>query len=165
MMRMTSSLCSSSKAWTTKRIEPGPTAPSVIQRSSSSKAGSRCVRAKGSSKTRTAVSKRTACLRRFWRFLSWSHSNRMAGVQRQQYKRRDSRSQYNCTYVAASRGATAFMPCQQAMTRADRRELAAGKDGGEGGIRTHGTVPRTLAFEASTFNHSVTSPQWSVRTF
>ena len=31
--------------------------------------------------------------------------------------------------------------------------------GGEGGIRTHGTVPRTLAFEASTFNHSVTSPR------
>src|SRR5712691_9984977 len=30
--------------------------------------------------------------------------------------------------------------------------------GGEGGIRTHGTVSRTLAFEASTFNHSVTSP-------
>jgi hypothetical protein len=30
--------------------------------------------------------------------------------------------------------------------------------GGEGGIRTHGTVPRTLAFEASTFNRSVTSP-------
>jgi hypothetical protein len=35
-------------------------------------------------------------------------------------------------------------------------------NGGEGGIRTHGTVSRTLAFEASTFNHSVTSPQWSV---
>jgi hypothetical protein len=33
--------------------------------------------------------------------------------------------------------------------------------GGEGGIRTHDTVPRMLAFEASTFNHSVTSPQWS----
>ena len=32
--------------------------------------------------------------------------------------------------------------------------------GGEGGIRTHDTVPRMLAFEASTFNHSVTSPQW-----
>jgi hypothetical protein len=32
-------------------------------------------------------------------------------------------------------------------------------DGGEGGIRTHGTVPRTLAFEASTFNRSVTSPR------
>ena len=33
------------------------------------------------------------------------------------------------------------------------------KSGGEGGIRTHGTVSRTLAFEASTFNRSVTSPQ------
>jgi hypothetical protein len=32
-------------------------------------------------------------------------------------------------------------------------------DGGEGGIRTHGTVSRTLAFEASTFNRSVTSPR------
>ena len=32
------------------------------------------------------------------------------------------------------------------------------RSGGEGGIRTHGTVPRTLAFEASTFNRSVTSP-------
>src|ERR1700731_2757697 len=31
--------------------------------------------------------------------------------------------------------------------------------GGEGGIRTHGTVSRTLAFEASTFNRSVTSPR------
>ncbi len=30
--------------------------------------------------------------------------------------------------------------------------------GGEGGIRTHGTLTGTLAFEASTFNHSVTSP-------
>ena len=33
------------------------------------------------------------------------------------------------------------------------------KNGGEGGIRTHGTVSRTLAFEASTFNRSVTSPR------
>ena len=33
------------------------------------------------------------------------------------------------------------------------------KHGGEGGIRTHGTVSRTLAFEASTFNRSVTSPR------
>ncbi len=32
--------------------------------------------------------------------------------------------------------------------------------GGEGGIRTHDTVSRMLAFEASTFNHSVTSPRW-----
>ncbi len=29
---------------------------------------------------------------------------------------------------------------------------------GEGGIRTHGTVSRTHAFQACTFNHSVTSP-------
>ena len=40
-----------------------------------------------------------------------------------------------------------------------RFELEAGKNGGEGGIRTHGTVSRTLAFEASTFNRSVTSPR------
>jgi|HubBroStandDraft_6_1064221.scaffolds.fasta_scaffold52888_1 hypothetical protein len=33
------------------------------------------------------------------------------------------------------------------------------RNGGEGGIRTHGTVSRTLAFEASTFNRSVTSPR------
>ena len=33
------------------------------------------------------------------------------------------------------------------------------ENGGEGGIRTHGTVSRTLAFEASTFNRSVTSPR------
>src|SRR5258708_7917743 len=31
--------------------------------------------------------------------------------------------------------------------------------GGEVGIRTHGTVSRTLAFEASTFTRSVTSPR------
>lgn len=30
--------------------------------------------------------------------------------------------------------------------------------GGERGIRTLGTVARTLLFESSTFNHSVTSP-------
>ena len=30
--------------------------------------------------------------------------------------------------------------------------------GGEGGIRTHGTLTRTPVFETSTFNHSVTSP-------
>src|SRR5215467_9352245 len=33
------------------------------------------------------------------------------------------------------------------------------RSGGEGGIRTHGTVSRTLAFEASTLNRSVTSPR------
>ena len=30
--------------------------------------------------------------------------------------------------------------------------------GGEGGIRTHGTVSRTLVFKTSSFNHSDTSP-------
>ena len=29
---------------------------------------------------------------------------------------------------------------------------------GEGGIRTHGTVTRTLDFESSAFDHSATSP-------
>jgi hypothetical protein len=33
------------------------------------------------------------------------------------------------------------------------------KNGGEGGIRTPDTVSRTLAFEASAFNHSATSPR------
>ena len=32
-------------------------------------------------------------------------------------------------------------------------------NGGEGGIRTHGRVPPTLAFEASSFNRSDTSPR------
>jgi hypothetical protein len=30
--------------------------------------------------------------------------------------------------------------------------------GGEGGIRTHGTVSGTTVFKTVTFNHSVTSP-------
>ena len=33
------------------------------------------------------------------------------------------------------------------------------QNGGEGGIRTHGTVSRTFAFEASAFNRSATSPR------
>src|SRR5258707_8791343 len=53
-------------------------APTVIQRSSSSKVMSRRVIAQGSSKTRTAVSNRTSCLRRFWRFLFSSQVNRIA---------------------------------------------------------------------------------------
>ena len=53
-------------------------APTVLQRSSSSELSSRCERARGSSKTRTAVSKRTSCLRRFWRFLCSSQVKRMA---------------------------------------------------------------------------------------
>jgi hypothetical protein len=31
--------------------------------------------------------------------------------------------------------------------------------GGEGGIRTHGTLARTPDFESGTFGHSVTSPR------
>lgn len=30
--------------------------------------------------------------------------------------------------------------------------------GGEGGIRTHGTLPRTAVFKTAAFNHSATSP-------
>ena len=37
--------------------------------------------------------------------------------------------------------------------------IVAMENGGEGGIRTHGTVSRTLAFEASAFNRSATSPR------
>src|ERR1700680_3939714 len=36
---------------------------------------------------------------------------------------------------------------------------AYNRGGGEGGIRTHGRVSPTLAFEASSFNRSDTSPQ------
>ena len=32
-------------------------------------------------------------------------------------------------------------------------------NGGEGGIRTHGTLARTPDFESGTFGHSVTSPK------
>src|SRR5947209_20336272 len=31
--------------------------------------------------------------------------------------------------------------------------------GGEGGIRTHGTVARTAVFKTAAFNHSATSPR------
>jgi hypothetical protein len=54
---------------------------------------------------------------------------------------------------------------QPAISEAAKRkeERSPLENGGEGGIRTHGTVPRTLAFEASTFNRSVTSPRsWQV---
>jgi hypothetical protein len=46
-----------------------------------------------------------------------------------------------------------------AVSRGSERPDTWENHGGEGGIRTHGTVSRTLAFEASTFNRSVTSPQ------
>src|SRR6185436_17276494 len=46
-----------------------------------------------------------------------------------------------------------------ATTITRNRKEALGRSGGESGIRTHGTVSRTLAFEASDFNHSSISPQ------
>lgn len=33
-----------------------------------------------------------------------------------------------------------------------------GKNGGQGGIRTHGTITSTPAFQASSFDHSDTCP-------
>ena len=39
------------------------------------------------------------------------------------------------------------------------------KDGGRGGIRTHGTVTRTPDFESGAFNHSATLPLGVVRKF
>ena len=39
--------------------------------------------------------------------------------------------------------------------------LRAKKDGGEGGIRTHGTLARTTVFETVPIDHSGTSPRAS----
>ena len=39
------------------------------------------------------------------------------------------------------------------------------RNGGEGGIRTHGTLASTPHFECGTFNHSATSPQRTGGTF
>ena len=41
----------------------------------------------------------------------------------------------------------------------DRLTKVGAMYGGEGGIRTHGRVPPTLAFEASSFDRSDTSPR------
>src|SRR6266542_4202158 len=48
------------------------------------------------------------------------------------------------------------------------RQLAIGNrqcTGGEGGIRTHGTVPRTQHFQCCQFNHSCTSPKFLIFDF
>ena len=37
-------------------------------------------------------------------------------------------------------------------------KMLDGLVGGEGGIRTHGTLARTPVFKTGTLNHSVTSP-------
>jgi hypothetical protein len=44
----------------------------------------------------------------------------------------------------------------QRMNRDKQTRLAG--NGGEGGIRTHGTLSRTLVFKTSPFNRSGTSP-------
>src|SRR5437764_7626123 len=47
--------------------------------------------------------------------------------------------------------------CSKAYAPADAR--ASATYGGEGGIRTHGTVPRSQHFQCCQFNHSCTSPK------
>src|SRR5438067_6908404 len=44
-----------------------------------------------------------------------------------------------------------------------RFQIPDSKDGGEGGIRTHGTVPRSQHFQCCQFNHSCTSPREEFR--
>src|SRR5437762_12791770 len=44
-----------------------------------------------------------------------------------------------------------------------RFQIPDSKDGGEGGIRTHGTVPRSQHFQCCQFNHSCTSPRGEFR--
>jgi hypothetical protein len=41
-------------------------------------------------------------------------------------------------------------------------ERSMGDCGGSGGIRTHGTVPRTLVFKTRALNHSATLPAFAV---
>src|SRR6266566_1941520 len=43
-----------------------------------------------------------------------------------------------------------------------RFQIPDSKDGGEGGIRTHGTVPRSQHFQCCQFNHSCTSPAFPI---
>src|SRR5919109_132550 len=42
--------------------------------------------------------------------------------------------------------------------RSRERSERLAKVGGGGGIRTHGTVPRTAVFKTAAFNHSATPP-------
>ena len=44
---------------------------------------------------------------------------------------------------------------QAAFNISDKREI-----GGEGGIRTHGTIAGTTVFETAPIGHSGTSPLW-----
>ena len=42
--------------------------------------------------------------------------------------------------------------------KGEKKAPVKGAGGGEGGIRTHGTLARTPDFESGTFDHSATSP-------
>ena len=46
--------------------------------------------------------------------------------------------------------------------RPDRENAFAGASGGEGGIRTHGTLAGSTVFETAPFDHSGTSPRLGV---
>src|SRR5438874_6234443 len=53
--------------------------------------------------------------------------------------------------------------CSKEYALADAR--ASATYGGEGGIRTHGTVPRSQHFQCCQFNHSCTSPKLPIDQF
>ncbi len=44
------------------------------------------------------------------------------------------------------------------LERSPQANSAKSENGGEGGIRTHGTLARTPVFKTGAFNHSATSP-------
>jgi hypothetical protein len=65
-----------------------------------------------------------------------------------------------CIFVTAKRDTLGRVGLEKARSYGHSNNFF--KIGGEGGIRTHGTLARTLDFESSTFGHSVTSPGWVV---
>jgi hypothetical protein len=70
--------------------------------------------------------------------------------------------------VRMSNSALERFNCQGPACREPRRRFQAGEQGtrasgGEGGIRTPGTVTRTPHFECGAFNHSATSPRRRAR--
>ncbi len=67
-----------------------------------------------------------------------------------------------CARLRIPRASQAAGSLLSAKEKSSRRELFS-DTGGEGGIRTHGTVTRTPDFESGTFDHSATSPgiRWS----
>ena len=132
-------------------------APTVTQRSSSSKVESGCVMAKGSSKTRAAVSKRTSCLRRFCRLLFSSHSNRITGGDKDRVSIKITGVN---TFVRTSPRDDSDTHDTDSVRSMEEKSVAY-KTGGEGGSRTHEPgFARLPAFEAGSFDHSDTSPRW-----